>query len=253
VGDTIASALNIHDAAIDATLELRKADNRSRGIITVRLDSIDTSAAGAIAVGNAMQDAVLGGVDHSAAALDSSALQVLDGGAAAVGSATNFLHSLSNVVSKLDLFVQIVDKTAKVSISRELMTCQFMATSAGPSIRHFRLASDIVALSGHFYFRFHLAVGSPDECFQAVKGQLDRDAQLMGLVKAMEDVYSFVEASDSFQDKVHVLQRTIDRILKQTVECVIFIREYTGHGFGGELNILMSRMHHFRQALQGDL
>jgi hypothetical protein len=160
VGDTIASALNIYNAAIDATLELRKADNRSRGIITVRLDSTDTSAAGAIAVGNAMRDVVLGGVDHSAAALDSSALQVLDGGAAAVGSATNFLQSLSNVVSKLDLFVQIVDKTAKVSISREPMTCQFIVTSAGPSIRHFRLASSIVALPGHFYFCFHLAVGS---------------------------------------------------------------------------------------------
>ena len=76
-----------------------------------------------------------------------------------------------------------------------------------------------------------------------MKGQLDRDAQLVGLVNAMEDVYLFVEASESFQVKVHVLQRTIDKILKQTVECAIFIREYTGHGFGGEPNILRSEMH----------
>ena len=76
-----------------------------------------------------------------------------------------------------------------------------------------------------------------------MKGQLDRDTQLMGLVKAMEDVYSFVEASESFQERVQVLQETIDKILKQTVECAIFIREYTGHGFGGEPNVLRSGIH----------
>ena len=76
-----------------------------------------------------------------------------------------------------------------------------------------------------------------------MKGQLDRDVELVGLVNAMEDVYSFVEASESFQDKVHVLQRTIDKILKQTVECAIFIREYTGHGFGGEPKVMKSGMH----------
>jgi hypothetical protein len=50
----------------------------------------------------------------------------------------------------------------------------------------------------------------------------------------MEDVYSFVEATESFRNKVEVLEKTINKILKQTVECAIFIREYTGHGFGGE-------------------
>ena len=51
----------------------------------------------------------------------------------------------------------------------------------------------------------------------------------------MEDVYSFVDATESFRNKVKVLEKTIGEILKQTVECAIFIREYTGHGFGGEL------------------
>ena len=57
---------------------------------------------------------------------------------------------------------------------------------------------------------------------------------MVGLVKTMEDVYSFVEATQSFRNKVEVLEKTINKILKQTVECAIFIREYTGHGFGGE-------------------
>jgi hypothetical protein len=66
-----------------------------------------------------------------------------------------------------------------------------------------------------------------------VQGQLGRDADLVGLVKVLEDVYSFVEVSDSFQKKVQLLEDTIGNILSQTVECAIFIREYTGHGFGG--------------------
>jgi hypothetical protein len=129
----------------------------------VQLEAIDTSAAGTIAVGNAMQDTMLSGVDHSAAALQSTALQVLDGGVAAVGSATNFLNSLSNVVTQLELFVRIVNETAKVSISHGHMTCQLIMTSVGPSIRHFRLASDVVTLSGPFSFHDPLAVASPDE------------------------------------------------------------------------------------------
>ena len=74
-------------------------------------------------MGNAMQDTELAGVDHSAAALDSTALQVLDGGVALVPKTTDFVNSLGNVMSKLDLFVQIVDKTAKVSIIHGHMTC----------------------------------------------------------------------------------------------------------------------------------
>jgi hypothetical protein len=58
---------------------------------------------------------------------------------------------------------------------------------------------------------------------------------LVDLVKTIEEVYSFVEASDAFQTKVQLLETTIGKTLKQTVECAIFIREYTGHGFGGRL------------------
>ena len=115
--DTVIFAINIPDATIDATLELSMSGNKSRGTITVQLNGVDNPAAGAVPIANAMRDIRLGGVDHSAATLDSTALQLLDGSVAAVGSAANTLNSLSNVISKLGLFVQIVDKTAKVNIS----------------------------------------------------------------------------------------------------------------------------------------
>ena len=49
----------------------------------------------------------------------------------------------------------------------------------------------------------------------------------------MEEVYSFVDVVDIYPEKIKILDDTILRILKQTVECAIFIREYSGHGFGG--------------------
>ena len=122
MGYTVVFAVNIPNATIDTTLELRMADNKSRGTITVQLNGIDSPAAGAVPIANAMQDIRLGGVDHSAAVLDSTALKVLDGGVAAVGSTANSLNSLSNVISKLGFFVQIVDKTAKVNISHRHIT-----------------------------------------------------------------------------------------------------------------------------------
>ena len=64
--------------------------------------------------------------------------------------------------------------------------------------------------------------------------QIKRDQKLIDLVTTMEDVYSFVDAIESVPSKIQLLEDIITKILKQTVECSIFIREYTGHGFGGE-------------------
>ena len=49
----------------------------------------------------------------------------------------------------------------------------------------------------------------------------------------MVDVWSFVDDVNSLPAKMKRLEDIIDKIQKQTVECAIFIREYTGHGFGG--------------------
>jgi hypothetical protein len=49
----------------------------------------------------------------------------------------------------------------------------------------------------------------------------------------MQDVYSFVDTAQAFPEKIAILHDTIVKILSQTVECTIFIREYCGHGFGG--------------------
>jgi hypothetical protein len=68
---------------------------------------------------------------------------------------------------------------------------------------------------------------------QAYKAQSDRDANLKSLWEAMEEVYEFADESKPLGGKGSLLEKQILAILHQTVECSIFIREYTGHGFAG--------------------
>jgi hypothetical protein len=59
----------------------------------------------------------------------------------------------------------------------------------------------------------------------------------MDLLSTMENVYSFVDAiqADATQ-KIKVLEDVIRRIFTQTVECAIFVREYTDYGFAGDFS-----------------
>lgn len=71
---------------------------------------------------------------------------------------------------------------------------------------------------------------------QVVRDQVATDQKVIDLVATMETVYSFVDAVESDAvGKVTLLEDTIRRIFVQTVECAIFIREYTNHGFAGTL------------------
>lgn len=59
----------------------------------------------------------------------------------------------------------------------------------------------------------------------------------MDLLSTMEKVYSFVDAIQTdVTEKIKVLEDVIKRIFTQTVECAIFIREYTDHGFAGDFS-----------------
>lgn len=55
----------------------------------------------------------------------------------------------------------------------------------------------------------------------------------------MASVYVFVDAVKEVPDKIIVLSHTIDSIFKQTIECILFIREYTGKGFGGKFRTVL--------------
>lgn len=71
-----------------------------------------------------------------------------------------------------------------------------------------------------------------------VNEQVQRDKKLVDLVTTMEDVYSFVDTIQSLPSKLELVDGIVAKILNQTVECAIFIREYTGHGFRCEYQVV---------------
>lgn len=63
--------------------------------------------------------------------------------------------------------------------------------------------------------------------------QLAIDQSVCDLADTMKNVYSFVDAIEAIPSKISQLEDVIRRIFIQTVECAVFIREYSGHGFAG--------------------
>ena len=74
---------------------------------------------------------------------------------------------------------------------------------------------------------------------QMVQAQQARNVKILGLVKAMEDAYSFVVSADELKShSVH--QDIMEEILKQTIECGYFIQGYARRSFGGMWYVLGS-------------
>ncbi|KAF7980616.1 hypothetical protein HWV62_37400 [Athelia sp. TMB] len=73
------------------------------------------------------------------------------------------------------------------------------------------------------------------EAAKIIMSQLAIDQSIVDLAKTMRDVYSFVDAIKAVPSKITQLEDIIQRIFVQTVECTIFIREYSGHGFAGRI------------------
>ncbi|KAJ7142343.1 WD40-repeat-containing domain protein [Mycena epipterygia] len=69
--------------------------------------------------------------------------------------------------------------------------------------------------------------------YKAVKQQQETDNKVCGLVQTMAELYSFVEDIEFLPQKIKSVENKVLAIVKQTVECALFIQEYTGHGFLG--------------------
>jgi len=95
-------------------LELRSKDGTSKGFITVRLSIDDLTQAGAIAVSNAREDIERGRISKPAAAAAGSGAF----GVGAIPEPGDLEMALGSVVSKLDIFINIVDKTSQVSMQK---------------------------------------------------------------------------------------------------------------------------------------
>jgi hypothetical protein len=73
-----------------------------------------------------------------------------------------------------------------------------------------------------------------------VEAQQAQDSKVLQLVKAMERTYSIVKSTDELKN-YSVLQDIMVQILKQTIECGYFIKQYARDNFVSKLRVY-SRM-----------
>ncbi|KAJ7078260.1 hypothetical protein C8R44DRAFT_97350 [Mycena epipterygia] len=187
--------LGISEKAV--ALELTKKDTKVKyaGTLSVCLAAIGSIEGGKIELAGAQKD--VEGLKSSAAV--SSVTGVVDSIVAVQSKAGDIESSLGVLISKIDIIVSLGDKLATI----------------------------------HPYANVAWKVLT--SVYQAVKQQRETDGKIFELVGTMEMTFSFVEDADSLPGKIEGLENTCLAIVKQTVECAIFIREYTGKGFGGRL------------------
>ena len=70
-----------------------------------------------------------------------------------------------------------------------------------------------------------------------VQAQQARNVKILGLVRAMENTYSFVVSADELKSNP-VLQDSMENILKETIKCGEFIQDYARRNFGGTWFVL---------------
>ncbi|KZP15684.1 hypothetical protein FIBSPDRAFT_977365 [Athelia psychrophila] len=108
-------------------------------------------------------------------------------------------QSIVDVLDKLSHFMRIADEVAKVH-------------------PYAKLAWDVLSAA-----------------HKIIVAQVAVDQSVADLASTMQGTYSFVDALEAVPSKIPLLEDIIQRIFIQTVECAIFIREYSGHGFAGRL------------------
>ncbi|KAJ7108208.1 hypothetical protein C8R44DRAFT_298178 [Mycena epipterygia] len=173
-------------------LELTESNGRPAGTISVCLMRTDQAAA--LMVNKVQKDMKNIGLPVPSAIVETGAVATQS---VSIGSQLG--PALASITSKLEIFVRIGDEIATIhpyaSIAWKVLT----------------------------------------SVYQAVKKQQETDNKLLKLVETMNNVYSFVEDLDavtlSKEIKLKGLEDSALAIVKQTVECALFIQEYCGNGF----------------------
>ncbi|KAJ7117498.1 hypothetical protein C8R44DRAFT_673899, partial [Mycena epipterygia] len=174
-------------------LELMKKDKKISvaGTLSVRLATIGIIEAGKIQVTSAQKDVQALGKSP----VVSGVTGAVDTIAKVQSKAGDIGSSLGIVISKLEIIVQAGDELAKIHP---------YATVAWKVLTFVH---------------------------EAVKTQRETDEKIVELVGTMETMFSFVEDTASLPGKIKGLEDTCLAIVKQTVECAMFIRGYIGKGF----------------------
>ncbi|KAJ7480975.1 hypothetical protein FB451DRAFT_1171549 [Mycena latifolia] len=198
-GDYIPLCITPPHSLIVVKLELKGVDGEFKGkpAGTVSVWLISDAEAAALAAQKAQKDVQNIGLPATIST------PVAAGGSfeEAASTASELGSALASVASKLEIIVRIGDELATVSLSPLIHPYANIAWKVLTSV------------------------------YQAVKKQHERDKKLIKLVETMAEVYSFVTDVDFLPERIQSLEDKALAIVKQTVECALFIQEYTANGF----------------------
>ncbi|KAL5496048.1 hypothetical protein ACEPAH_3141 [Sanghuangporus vaninii] len=77
--------------------------------------------------------------------------------------------------------------------------------------------------------------------FTAARNVFETDKKVIDLVHKMSDAFAFVRDIQALPNKASSLLRPIGGLLKQTIECCLFVRRYTNRNFVGRMLDMDSR------------
>ncbi|KAJ7142333.1 WD40 repeat-like protein [Mycena epipterygia] len=173
-----------------------KGELKEKPLSTLFVSLMKKRQAAALAVGRSQR-----GVESSRPGATTAAFAEFEDVVTQTGQATPIANSIGSallpVISKLEILVDIGDEIAKIhpyaNIAWKILT----------------------------------------SVYTGVKKQQDRDDKLCGLVETMAELYSFMDDVDKIDlpGKIKRVEERVFAIVKQTVECALFIQEYTAHGF----------------------
>ncbi|KAJ7108201.1 hypothetical protein C8R44DRAFT_884965 [Mycena epipterygia] len=175
-----------------ANLELTKSNGKPAGTISVSLMRADQAAA--LAGNKVQKDMENIGLPVPSAIVETGGVVV-----PSVSIASQMVPALASITSKLAIMVRVGDEITTIhpyaSIAWKVLT----------------------------------------SVYQAVKNQQETDDKLLKLVETMNNVYSFVVDSDAVTLSKEIKLKGLDdsalAIIQQTVECALFIQEYSANGF----------------------
>ncbi|KAL5521220.1 hypothetical protein ACEPAG_9143 [Sanghuangporus baumii] len=185
----------------EVTLDI-SSRNRTRRTVTgrlfLKLEVTNVSDAAEAAFREARKDVQQRGILRSAEASDLT--QLIGDGAAQVSSQSNLLQAIGGLLGKLGAFKEVMDIVSEL---HPFIKVAWSFTSA---------------------------------LYSAVQKTVEADQKVIQLVQKMDDAFEFIRDVQALRNKAGRLEKQIGRLLRQTIECCIFIRGYTSHCFIGRMS-----------------
>ncbi|KAL5478714.1 hypothetical protein ACEPAI_1991 [Sanghuangporus weigelae] len=175
----------------------RKRGAEFMGRILLRLSDIGTMKAADMSIRGAAQAVQRPGIVQSADA--PNVVQSIDDVATQTGNQGDLYKAVGELLRRLEGFEKIMDALSEI---HPFLSIACSLTSA---------------------------------LYKAVKNVFRSDQKIIELVLTMSEAFEFTSDVQTLCDKSVTLQRSIDGLLKQTIECCIFVREYTSHSFVGRM------------------